>query len=154
MEAHLAPNHHDLVNCMQALATTLIARDQYPEAEDLFREVIRRGDASEPGRSAHAAQSSMNLALSAQQQKDHARALELIVAAIPRTAVAYGADHWRIGHAEEQRADILHSLGREAEARAALERAVAIYTAVFGAEHGWTLRLNEKLKNLAPEVSK
>jgi non-specific serine/threonine protein kinase/serine/threonine-protein kinase len=144
MQAHLDPNHHYLLNCMQALGTTLLALDRSAEAEELFHEVMRRGDANEPGRSPQASQSAMNLALAAFYRKDYPRALQLCDEAKERVSVAYGADHWRVGRVEEQRADVLRALGRIDEARASLENAQTIYAEVFGPEHPWSVALVEK----------
>jgi serine/threonine protein kinase len=146
MEAHLPPDDAYLLNCKQGLGTALMDQKRYADAREHIEEVFRRSEARQPERATTAAQAMGNLALIAHLEKDHARALELYDAVLERFARVYGPDHWRIGHAQDARADVLLALGRTQESRETRELAHRLYVGAFGADHPWTLAVASKLE--------
>jgi eukaryotic-like serine/threonine-protein kinase len=124
-EVTLGADHPDAAQTRMNLGAVSLSQGNYEEAAAQYQRALEGFERSESS-GALAAKTLYNLGVAHHLRRDYARALDPYREALRRRETLYGVDHPEVAFPLAGLGEALVELGRMAEARAPLERALAI----------------------------
>ncbi|NEN25131.1 CHAT domain-containing protein [Cryomorpha ignava] len=150
----LLPNPHFYrANMYDGLGGCWYAQGNYMKADSLFYLSLQQREAMEEKSEVDLAQSTFNLAMTAQDRKDTARARNYYQESYEKRHAVLGINHPKTANSLYGLADIEWALGNHADALDKYRTCLNIYSATVTDQHQWTLENNLHLAERFYEIN-